>query len=317
MSITTPIPWADSTCNGMIGCDGCELWTKNVRSCYAGRIVESRGRAGNLPFGWPSSFDTPRVLAQRIHEALTWSSLIGKKREGKPWLNDLPRHIFFCDMGDPFTVSLPADWLDEFIEPMERSPHVWIILTKNAGRMAAYFQRLGRVPDNFILGCSVTNSTTLRRAQLLTSLPESTCLMLNLEPLVAPVTLPDLVASRFKWLLAGGETGPYARPMYPGWSRYVRDFCYDAGLKFFFLKTGDWLPAPIEMDDQVWVGPHGEIDRRRGDVSELVEQGYVRMAQLQKSGGWVDDYNSPYYRLDGRTYREMPSLGIWTQKSFL
>lgn len=38
MSANTTIQWCDSTVNPVQGCDGCELWAANRRSCYAGRI---------------------------------------------------------------------------------------------------------------------------------------------------------------------------------------------------------------------------------------------------------------------------------------
>ena len=36
MSRDTKIQWCDSTCNPTMGCDGCELWNKQRKSCYAG-----------------------------------------------------------------------------------------------------------------------------------------------------------------------------------------------------------------------------------------------------------------------------------------
>ena len=44
------------------------------------------------------------------------------------------------------------------------------------------------------------------------------------------------------WLIAGGESGRYARPMHPDWARSLRDQCAAAGVPFFFKQWGEWAP---------------------------------------------------------------------------
>lgn len=46
------------------------------------------------------------------------------------------------------------------------------------------------------------------------------------------------------WVIAGGESGPKARPMHPAWARQLRDQCQAAGVPFFFKQWGEWAPAP-------------------------------------------------------------------------
>lgn len=38
------------------------------------------------------------------------------------------------------------------------------------------------------------------------------------------------------WVIAGGESGPNARPMHPDWARALRDQCQAAGVPFFFKQ---------------------------------------------------------------------------------
>jgi hypothetical protein len=45
------------------------------------------------------------------------------------------------------------------------------------------------------------------------------------------------------WVIAGGESGPNARPMHPAWARGLRDQCAAAGVPFFFKQWGEWLPV--------------------------------------------------------------------------
>lgn len=44
------------------------------------------------------------------------------------------------------------------------------------------------------------------------------------------------------WIVAGGESGPGARPMHPDWARSLRDQCAAAGVSFLFKQWGDWHP---------------------------------------------------------------------------
>jgi protein gp37 len=44
------------------------------------------------------------------------------------------------------------------------------------------------------------------------------------------------------WVIAGGETGPGARPLHPDWVRAIRNQCVYSGVPFFFKGWGDWAP---------------------------------------------------------------------------
>jgi protein gp37 len=43
------------------------------------------------------------------------------------------------------------------------------------------------------------------------------------------------------WVIAGGESGPKARPMHPDWARSLRDQCQAAGVPFFFKQWGEFV----------------------------------------------------------------------------
>jgi len=44
-------------------------------------------------------------------------------------------------------------------------------------------------------------------------------------------------------VIAGGESGPGARPMHPDWARGLRDQCKAAGVAYFFKQWGRWAPG--------------------------------------------------------------------------
>ncbi len=56
-------------------------------------------------------------------------------------------------------------------------------------------------------------------------------------------------AGGLHWVIAGGESGPGARPMHPDWVRTLRDQCTAAGVAFFFKQWGNWRPQPVYSTD--------------------------------------------------------------------
>ncbi len=58
----------------------------------------------------------------------------------------------------------------------------------------------------------------------------------------------DVVVTRradlLHWVIAGGETGPGARPTHPDWLRSLRDQCAAAGVPFLLKQLGEWSQDP-------------------------------------------------------------------------
>lgn len=253
MGIQTDIEWADSTCNPMAGCDGCELWNPKagLKHCYAGTMI---GRFGKGNPGLPTVFEEPQLFPGRIEVACSWPDLTGRRRPDKPWLDGLPRLIFLCDLGDPFTESLPVDWLAPYLPRIAATPHQWLLLTKRPQRMAAFFG-MHLCPPNLWLGVSVTDQATAdaRLRHLLRI--RARVRLISAEPLLGPLeigllgTLPrdlapqyTLAHERLAWVIAGGESGPKARPPHPEWAAALRDECASAGVPFFWKQWGSLKP---------------------------------------------------------------------------
>jgi protein gp37 len=72
----------------------------------------------------------------------------------------------------------------------------------------------------------------------------------SLEPLLGPIDLGS-AAKWLDWVIVGGETGPGARPMHPGWVRSLRDQCVAAGIPFWFKSWGAWFfeGRPVNPND--------------------------------------------------------------------
>ena len=59
---------------------------------------------------------------------------------------------------------------------------------------------------------------------------------LSLQPLLEPLRGIDL--SDIDWVIAGGESGPGARPLDAAWVRDIRDQCLRADVAFHFKQWG-------------------------------------------------------------------------------
>ncbi len=75
---------------------------------------------------------------------------------------------------------------------------------------------------------------------------------LSIEPLIGAVGKIDLTG--IDWVIAGGESGPGARPIYLEWVREIRDQCVDQNVAFFFKQWGGIRPKSggRELDGREW-----------------------------------------------------------------
>lgn len=119
MSIATKIQWCDSTCNPTMGCEGCELWTRKVKKCYAGKL---HVRFGGVTKGYSPTFEELTFWPGRMSEAAHFPDLTGTRRKHKPWLDGLPRLIFVSDMSDSLSAAVPFNFLEEEVAQTVLSP---------------------------------------------------------------------------------------------------------------------------------------------------------------------------------------------------
>ncbi|MEQ8292521.1 MAG: phage Gp37/Gp68 family protein [Roseovarius sp.] len=67
------------------------------------------------------------------------------------------------------------------------------------------------------------------------------------------------------WVIVGGESGPFARPMHPDWARMIRDQYTGAGVPFFFKQWGEFVSvSEIEGPGDHHKFPDGATVRRTG-----------------------------------------------------
>lgn len=266
----TKIEWADASWSPIVGCtrksEGC-------RFCYSERFMARFSKIKGHKFEGISEF-TPQgprwTGVVRLHEKDLDLPLRWKK----------PLRIFVNSISDTFHERVKDEWIDRIFAVMALAPrHTFQILTKRSERMSDYLNNADRKASvlgrawgilssfpkykhenimarewplpNVWLGVSVEDQERAdERIPHLLRCPAAVR-WISAEPLLGPVDISEKLLGEYgcgsgpnlSWIVAGGESGPGARPMHPEWPRRLRDQCQDAGAAFFFKQWGAWCTA--------------------------------------------------------------------------
>ena len=90
--------------------------------------------------------------------------------------------------------------------------------------------------SNVWIGTSVESQDHINRVGELYRI-NAAVKFLSCEPLLGPIGLSEHIGI-VDWVIAGGESGPNARPVDLDWVRSLRDQCQEAGVPFFFKQIG-------------------------------------------------------------------------------
>jgi protein gp37 len=222
MADKSTIEWTNSTWNPITGCTkistGCDF-------CYAERFSERfRGVAGH-PF--ENGFDLT-LRPERITQPLSWKK---------------PRLVFVNSMSDLFHKEVPHTYIDRIFETMEAANwHIFQILTKRSSIMRRYVNQRyknSKAPEHVWLGVSIEDQSKRSRIAHLQQ-TAARIRFLSVEPLIGPPG--DLNLRGIHWVIAGGESGPHARPMKPEWAVSVKNQCMAQKVPFFFKQWGGFRP---------------------------------------------------------------------------
>lgn len=315
MADRTKIEWTDATWNPVTGCTKV---SPGCAHCYA-ETVDHRfdhDKVGKLPWAFPASRGGRGVTLHpdRLEQPLHWKK---------------PKKIFTCSMSDLFHEDVPNAFLVAVFMVMSQCPqHVFQILTKRPQRMfdfAKYFfaptLTLGNPPvpwpANVWAGTSVENQhwADIRIPKLL-QIPAQVRFV-SAEPLLGSVDLEEWLCNGdcgvpwqectgINWVIAGGESGPKARPSGSHWFERIRDDCQEAGVPFFFKQFGQWFPR-----SQWWGNPELKLPDDDEAYNDLYTPHNIK--RVSYFPGEVEVFHKVGNKaagavLDGRKWREMPNL---------
>jgi protein gp37 len=233
------IEWTEATWNPTTGCDrtspGCD-------NCYALRLAGRLKVMGQAKYAKDGD---PRTSGPGFGLSLHPNSL----EQPLHWRQ--PRLIFVNSMSDLFHQRVPLGYIRDVLSVIASTPHhTYQVLTKRSKRLATVANQL-EWPANLWMGVSVETARYRFRVDHLRSVPAEVR-FLSCEPLLGPLGQIDL--SGIGWVIAGGESGPEARPMLLPWVTDLRDQCRNAEVPFFFKQWGGRTPKAggRELDGRTW-----------------------------------------------------------------
>jgi protein gp37 len=162
-----------------------------------------------------------------------------------------PRTIFVNSMSDLFHEEVPVSFILKVFRVMEQTPqHIFQVLTKRSENLRKLSKCLPW-PDNVWMGVTVENNKHQQRIEDLRN-TSAKIKFISFEPLLGPITNIDL--TNIDWVIAGGESGPKARPVSSLWVEDIRDQCLAANVPFFFKQWGGFnkKKAGRVLDGRTW-----------------------------------------------------------------
>jgi protein gp37 len=250
------IEWTEATWNPVVGCT---VISPGCTNCYAMRMARRLEAMGQLKYA-----GTTRISGGRPK----WNGVVRLDEAAlsipKSW--KVGRMIFVNSMSDLFHESVPLEFIQEAFGAMRETPqHTYQILTKRAERLEGLSGELAW-PSNVWMGVSVENADYKYRIDYLRR-TGAAIKFLSLEPLLGPLEQMNL--KNIDWVIAGGESGPGARPMDASWVRFIRDQCMTAGVAFHFKQWGgvNKKKTGRQLDGRTWdefpTSPRAKVERVR------------------------------------------------------
>src|SRR5579859_1398316 len=230
------ISWTHHTFNPWYGCTKV---SPACDHCYA----EGWAKRSGLLDDWGK--DRRRSSPANWRKPLKWDA--EAERDG------VRRRVFCASLADVFDNQAPAEWRRDLFELIRLTPFLdWLLLTKrpqNVAKMVLRADVLGRLPDNVWLGTTAENQEELVRRRISLLEVPAAVHFLSCEPLLERVWLPDPGSYSYPidWVICGGESGPRARVMDPGWARCLRDQCVEDGIAFFMKQMTKKAPIPDDL----------------------------------------------------------------------
>jgi len=235
-----------------------------------------------------------KTASRRFFSDAHWKEPLVWNQEGQA--QRTRRRVFCASMADVFerraelnaqrqrlwTLIEATPWLD------------WLLLTKRPQNIHGMVPWVDKWPENVWLGTTVENQRYADERLPYLLHHNAVVRFLSCEPLLGPLDLTQWFRRKglqpIDWVIAGGESGPGARPMHPDWPTRLLHQCQAANVAFHFKQWGHWVPAELVAD------------AARIDLLKLAEERPVSMVRLgKKEAGRI---------LQGTTWDGVPDAGI-------
>lgn len=315
MTANTKIEWADHTFNPWTGC---QAISPGCANCYAESWAKRAGR---------DFAQRRRTTDDNWRQPRKWNTLC--EHQG------IRQRVFCASLADVFDNDVDPEWRQALFELIKQTPNLdWLILTKRIGNAAAMiadaikYLDIGYDPEytiwpwpNVWLGATVVNQEEADRDIPKLLATPAALRFVSIEPMLGPISFTPIGArprtavhlnwlDQIDWVIAGGESGPRARPAHPDWFCSLRDQCAQMNVPFLFKQWGQW--APEASMPWSWQKAHiGEItetyikwDGRMHTIADKVE--YDASDVLMVSAG----KSNTGRLLDGREYSQFPKSSV-------
>jgi protein gp37 len=290
------IEWTDVTDNIIIAASGgwwCRRISPGCDHCYAEAVNRNRFFGGNgLPYR-----GAPPALRLRQEIIDSWA----RQRT--------PKKHFVASMTDVCGDWVPRWMIFQYLDGMTAAPRqTFQLLTKRADVMlrevSAWLDARGRksLPPNIWPGVTVENQEWANKRRVSFEAVPAKTKFVSYEPALGPVNWAgwEFVSQ----IIAGGESGPQARPAHPAWFHRTRDWCARNKKAFFFKQHGEfahwqdlaryengkWVEPDWFSSDMpgVWIDPDGRTAHRTDDdAAEFVYRvGKVRAGRMLDGVEW-------------------------------
>ena len=223
-------PW-----NPIIGCQKCSPGCQN---CYALSMAQRLCALGNAKYR-----DAIKYTGSSFRWTTAWTGEVSLDQAAleAPLYAQKPR-VYFNSMCDPFYCAVPGEWIDSLFRIAALAArHTYVLCTKRAERIYTHLRDLTTPVANIYLGITVENQAMAdERLPWLAKLAAAGWkTWVSYEPALEPVLWDQYYrAETILGVIAGGETGPFARPANPDWFGQCRDTCADGGIAFCLKQLG-------------------------------------------------------------------------------
>lgn len=280
MAKDSHIEWTHHTFNPWWGClkvsPGC-------KHCYA----ETWAHRFGLEL-WGQKANRRDLSDAYWRQPLAWNAEAKRTKQRK--------RVFCASMADVFEDRRELDGKrDRLWALIDKTPWLdWLLLTKRPQNVARLVPYGAKWPENIWLGATAENQKWLDKRMTHLSVLNARVLFLSCEPLLGELNFSEWIkragqgySRMVDWVIAGGESGPDARPMHPEWLSSIRDQCVEENIQFHFKQWGNWCP-----------------------ISQRHVNGYKSKTIFLSTGESVLIANmgkkSAGRKLDGRTWDQLP-----------